>query len=237
MKIIKIFANTLTVMLALVIMWLCFDLVIAAQNTPKIVAEAMAKNKMALEITDFSQYRIDALLKVEDPAFYKHRGVDFKTPGAGITTISQGLVKLLYFKKFQPGFAKVRQTLIARYAFNALTPKDTQLKLFINMVYLGNPYGTPVYGFEDAAKTYFKKDFKSITDDQYLSLLAMVISPAAFSPVKNPEGNAERVRRIKLLLSGEYKPKANMDVYYGKLTQKELELGIPTASYYEGLYK
>ena len=36
-----------------------------------------------------------------------------------MTTISQGLVKVLYFPGgFRPGIAKVRQTLIAQYAFD-----------------------------------------------------------------------------------------------------------------------
>jgi len=39
---------------------------------------------------------------VEDPHSFEHGGVDFSTPGAGITTITQGLVKHLYFDQFKP---------------------------------------------------------------------------------------------------------------------------------------
>jgi len=43
------------------------------------------------------------------------------------------LVKLLYFPDgFQKGIAKVRQTLIARYAFDALVSKEEQLALLLN---------------------------------------------------------------------------------------------------------
>lgn len=46
-----------------------------------------------LDISDLSAWQLDALLKIEDPAFYRHKGVDLKTPGAGLTTITQSLVK------------------------------------------------------------------------------------------------------------------------------------------------
>ena len=36
---------------------------------------------------------MNILIKVEDPDFYDHKGVDFKMPGEGITTITQGVVK------------------------------------------------------------------------------------------------------------------------------------------------
>ena len=45
-----------------------------------------------------------------------------------MTTISQGLVKVLYFPSgFRPGIAKIRQTLIAQYAFDASVSKQEQL--------------------------------------------------------------------------------------------------------------
>lgn len=63
------------------------------------------------------------LLKVQDPKFYHHKGVDTTTPGTGVTTLSQGLVKIFYFDEFSPGIKKIKQTLIARFAFDPLTPK------------------------------------------------------------------------------------------------------------------
>src|SRR5690606_9540138 len=48
------------------------------------------------------------LLKVEDPSFTSHAGVDFSTAGAGATTITQSASKRLAFKKFHPGIGKIR---------------------------------------------------------------------------------------------------------------------------------
>ncbi|KPU27133.1 hypothetical protein TR13x_06760 [Caloranaerobacter sp. TR13] len=158
---------------------------------------------------------MDILLKVEDPNFYNHKGIDFKTPGAGITTITQGLVKKFYFENFRPGIAKIKQTLIARFALNPLVSKDDQLKLFINYVYLGKLDGNPIYGFANASERYFGKPFSQLSEEEYISLVAMIIAPNKFNVIKNPEANSNRVERIKLLIRGEYVPKGLMDLYYG----------------------
>ena len=47
--------------------------------------------------------RIQLLLLLQDPNFYNHQGVDLKTAGAGLTTITQSLSKRLAFNNFNPG--------------------------------------------------------------------------------------------------------------------------------------
>jgi membrane carboxypeptidase/penicillin-binding protein len=155
-------------------------------------------------------------LKVQDPNFYHHKGYDFETPGAGVTSLSQGLVKFYYFDEFKPGLAKIKQTLIARFAFDALTPKDTILKLFINKVYLGQGNGKPIYGFEGGANFYFNKNFTALNWDEYLSLIAMIRAPLTFHYLNEREANNLRVKRIKKFLSGEYVPVDNSDWLYDR---------------------
>jgi membrane carboxypeptidase/penicillin-binding protein len=96
---------------------------------------------------DLSQRQLDILLKVEDPDFYNHHGVDFKTPGAGWTTITQGLAKQFYFKNFKQGIMKIKQTLCARFALDPLVSKKNRIDLYLNIMY----YGNGVYGLKDAA--------------------------------------------------------------------------------------
>ena len=57
--------------------------------------------------------RLRLLLRVQDPAFYKHNGVDLKTKGAGLTTVTQSLAKRLAFESFKPGLNKIKQTTYA----------------------------------------------------------------------------------------------------------------------------
>ncbi len=185
-----------------------------------------------LTLADLTPRQRGILLKVQDPAFYSHGGVDLTTPGAGLTTITQALVKILYFEKFHPGVAKIRQTLIAAYALDPLVGKDEQLRLFINLIGLGE--GT--HGFEEGARHYFGKDFRGLDEDQYLALVAMIIAPRNFSLSQHPERNRERVARIKRLVAGEYQPKGLCDLYYGPL-DPETQKGLAPFSYFAFYYK
>lgn len=185
-----------------------------------------------LQLYSLTERQLDILLKVEDPQFFEHDGIDFSTPGAGITTITQGLVKHIYFDKFKSGISKIKQTLIARYALDPLMPKEMQLTRFINTVYLG----PKVKGFEQAANYYFRKGFEQLTEDQYIVIVAMIIAPTTFSIEKYPERNKERVTRIKKVIRGEYKPKGLCDLYYGKLDQETQE-NLAPFSCFESYYK
>ncbi|MGD1891762.1 MAG: transglycosylase domain-containing protein [Cyclobacteriaceae bacterium] len=188
----------------------------ARQKTSELVNTILQSDQMKLELADLTDQQLDALLKVQDPNFYHHKGYDFETPGTGKTSLSQGLVKLYYFDNFKAGIAKIKQTLIARYAFDALTPKDTILKLFVNNAYMGQGDSSSIYGFEPAAQYYFEKSFVELNWDEYLSLIAMIRAPNAFHYLNKPDANRLRVTRIKKMLSGEYIPQDNSDQFYDR---------------------
>jgi membrane carboxypeptidase/penicillin-binding protein len=213
-------------------------IVIKARNyTKNEIAKNTITSSHRLDMTDLSQRQINILLAVEDPGFYNHNGIDLSTPGAGITTITQGLVKKLYFKQFKPGIAKIRQTLIAVCALDSIIPKNDQLSLFINIMYLGNVDGEHAVGFGKAAQLYYGKPFQSLTEDEYISLVAVVIAPKTFHIKNHPDWNAERVARIKALIAGEYKPRGLMDLYYGALPPEVINSGLPPFSYFKRYHR
>jgi len=146
-----------------------------------------------LQLTALTQRQLDILLAVEDPRFFEHKGIDFSSPGAGITTITQGLVKHLYFTKFRPGVAKLKQTLIAFFVLVPLMTKQMQLRRFINTVY----FGPKAIGFEQAADFYYRKRFEQLTEEQYISIVAMIVAPNPFNIATHPERNEVRVQRIQ----------------------------------------
>jgi membrane peptidoglycan carboxypeptidase len=155
-------------------------------------------------------------LLLTTPTFYRHHGVDSRTPGAGYTTITQGIVKFLFFDGFRPGllrWRKVQQTIIA-VAFNARVSKEEQLRLFVNNAYLGDQRGHSVRGFSEASEAYFGKSFAQLSDDEYLGIVAMLVAPVKYSLALHPEQNHERVQRIKRLLARECAPTAVEDVEY-----------------------
>ena len=186
---------------------------VARRDTPALVQEAWQRYGRQIALSDLSPQRRAVLLAVEDPAFFRHHGVDLSTPGAGMTTITQGLVKQLYFPGgFKPGIAKIRQALIAQHALDELISKDEQLNLLLNMAYLGSRDGKPVHGFAHGAWSYFGKDFGALSDVEFQSLVAMLIAPNHLSP--GTPAHAERMQRIDAYLSGAYRPTSVLDVEY-----------------------
>ena len=185
----------------------------ARADTAALVQSAAQKYGRRLTLQDVPQRWVDLLLRIEDPQFFKHRGVDLATPGAGMTTITQGLVKLLFIPDgFQPGIAKIRQTLIAEYALDALVSKHDQLELYLNMTYFGSVSDQPINGLATAAEAYFQKPFRALTDDEFIALIGMTISPNDLKP--GTLRATTRVARIKRVLAGEVAPASLLDVQY-----------------------
>ena len=216
MRRINVFLSSLGLLLVVVFAYYFVVVMKARAETPEIVTNALRAESTQLEVDDLTEQQWDALLKIQDPNFYHHHGFDISTPGAGVTTLSQGLVKLFYFDNFKPGLAKIKQTVIARFAFDPLTLKDIILKLFVNHVYMGQRDGRATYGLVNAAAFYFNKKFKELNRDEYLALIAMIRAPDAFHYFNEREENDARVIRIKKFLSGEYVPRDNRDWLYDR---------------------
>jgi membrane carboxypeptidase/penicillin-binding protein PbpC len=185
----------------------------ARADTIALVQQAFQTYGRQVTIKDMPPLQIDMLLKIEDPMFREHQGVDLTTPGAGMTTITQGLAKLLYFPEgFRQGIGKIRQTLIAEYALDDLVSKDEQLELYLNATYFGLNAGKPIHGIAAAADFYFRKSYRDLSDDEFIALIGMTISPETHKP--GTSFSAIRVARIKTFLSGKVKPVSILDFEY-----------------------
>ncbi len=159
---------------------------------------------------DLSPRQLHILLTVQDPGFFQHQGVDFSTPGNGWTTLTQSVCKFIYFDEFKPGIRKIKQTLLARYALNELASKEEQITMYLNLVW----FDRGVRGFAAAARHFHGKPFSQLTDDEFTALMAMLARPKELNPNTHPQANAERVRRIKAVLAGRYKPQGLFDIWY-----------------------
>ena len=148
------------------------------------------------------------LSAVEAPALFDHAGLDMTPPGAGKTTITQALVKRLYFDPFRPGFAKLEQSLIAHFAVESLIGKDTILTAFLDQSW----FGDAEVGFEAAAEAQFGKPVAQLDESEFIALVARLIGPAQFTP--GSDALAIRSARITRLLAGDCTARSNSDVYY-----------------------
>ncbi|QNA84804.1 transglycosylase domain-containing protein [Sphingomonas sp. So64.6b] len=202
--IIWITAGAIGSLLILLIGFEAYAVIRARARTPMIIAQ----NKVRpITLAQVGKRHLAMLLRVEGTGFFHHRGVGNVTPGQGRTTMTQALVKRLYFDGgIQTGFAKVEQSLIARYVFDPAVPKRDQLEMFLNLASFGTIRGRPVIGFENAALTFHGKPIGSLDDRQFLSLIAM----------------------LEALVAGRCKPRDLTDVSYedcplGWLTQRMID--------------
>jgi len=99
-------------------------------------------------------------------------------------------------------------------------------------MYFGNVDGKPIIGLESAANEYYHQPTNKLTEDQYISLIAMLVEPKTFHIIEHPEWNLDRTNRIKALIAGDYKPQGLMDQFYGELPQEVISAGLPPASYF-----
>ncbi len=181
---------------------------------PGIAARARAHEARGFRGADLPPEWKSILLAVEDPAFHEHPGVDLFTPGAGQTTLTQALAKVHCFEAFRPGIhAKLKQTACALVLDRRLD-KELQLTLFLNTASLGPGPDGWVWGFPAAALAYRGRPLEELDRGEFLTLVAMLIGPATYHPVRGPERLARRVARIEALLAGRCRPAGHGDVYY-----------------------
>jgi hypothetical protein len=152
------------------------------------------------------------LLKVEDPTFRTNKGIDLSTPGAGMTTLSQGLGKLIFFDHFKPGFRKGELMVLTRFALYPEVSKQRTLQAVVASAYFGTRQGRAVTGFADGARTWFGKPLSRLSDDEYLALVAMLVAPDNLKPGRDDAARLDRVARIKRLLARQCKPTGLRDV-------------------------
>jgi membrane carboxypeptidase/penicillin-binding protein len=202
----------LLVVAAMVVGYYTAAVVVARSKTPGIVTSYYASGAIKTPAKSLSKRQLEILLKVEDPSFYHHHGVDFTTPGAGWTTITQALAKEFYFSEFRQGVMKIAQTLYARFALDPLVSKEQQLDIFVNTLY----YGNDTYGLFDAARYYYNKTPSELNEDEFISLIGSLVAPNELNVEDHPKENSERVRRIKRVLDGTYAPEGLFDIMYDR---------------------
>ena len=131
-----------------------------------------------------------ATVAIEDKDFYKHHGLDFsgifrailvditrgKTSQGG-STITQQFVKnaLLSPKK---SFARKIKEAILSIELEQTRSKEEILTLYLNEI----PYGSNVYGVEEASKFYFNKSAKDLSLSEAATLAALPQAPTYYSP-------------------------------------------------------
>jgi membrane carboxypeptidase/penicillin-binding protein len=226
---VKKIAITIGVLLGILVAYLAAASAWAYTVTPTVIA--LASKQPATDLRSLPDSTVQILLRVEDPGFRKHKGVDPFTPGQGMATITSSLARSLYLHRYDlGGVGGVGQAVfrtVDKYAapvdlapeamalvVNRKVSKDKQLRLFVQNVYMGTQNGRPVYGIGDAARVYFGKRTRDLTRRYVIALVGMMVDPDELHPLNHPDALAERIARIDRLLHRQCKPRGAFDVYY-----------------------
>ncbi len=198
----------------------------ASLSAPELLnSESISDSKVKL-----SPEQVEILLAVEDPNFFSHIGVDI-SGGQGLTTITSSLARDIFLGNTHLGGIKGGMQKIYKAVFscckkidvgrdimalvlNQHMSKDKQLQIFASHAYFGKYRGRGVIGFPAAAKAYFDKPLDQLNNTEFVSLVAMLLSPNYYHPINGEALLKERVTRINKLLSGACKPRGWLDIEY-----------------------
>ena len=155
-------------------------------------------------LEDIPEEIIKAFIQAEDQHFYSHFGIDVgsvlrasfqnisnKTTISGASTITMQLARIISPSPTRNILAKGKE------ALNALRLELRLSKNEILELYLNNlPFGFNAEGVSTAARSFYGKDLKSLTQEEIYTLAVIPRRPQSYNPLTNPENCAERASQI-----------------------------------------
>ncbi|TET06422.1 PBP1A family penicillin-binding protein [Candidatus Dependentiae bacterium] len=160
-----------------------------------------------IKLEQMPDYLIQAFITAEDRDFFNHIGISFKgiirssfvnlyhrRIVQGASTITQQLVKLLFFDTQKTFKRKLKEQLFALLVEQQFT-KEQILETYFNHVY----FGFGIYGVEAASQRFWAKHTHELTLAQAALLASIVRSPANYCPILYPL-SAQKRRNLILHL-------------------------------------
>ena len=154
--------------------------------------EGRGRQQTSVPLSRISPELQHAVVAAEDGRFYEHWGVDWKQVEVvaeearetgevprGASTITQQLVKNLYFTTHRNPLRKVAEWVLAPLA-EVLIGKERILEIYLNVV----EWGPGIYGAEAAAKYHYGTTAARLSRDQAARLAAVLPSPLRRRPAR-----------------------------------------------------
>jgi len=152
------------------------------------------------------------LIGIEDKRYLDHFGVDFKSIfrafvtnirkrrfEQGGSTISQQLVKNIFFTNEKTFTRKIKEVIVSIY-IESRFPKEKILEAYLNEVYWGALQGIKIKGVFAASAFYFGKKPEDISPYEGAILIGLLKGPSFFSPLKKIERLEERAEVVYNML-------------------------------------
>jgi penicillin-binding protein 1A len=158
-----------------------------------------------ISLTAVPPHLIHAFLAAEDHRFFSHVGISLKgilrsffiniykrRIVQGASTITQQLVKLLFYDSQRTFKRKIKEQILALIVEQQCT-KEQILETYINHIY----FGCGIYGVQAACQRFWNCRIENTTIEQAATLAAIVRSPNRYCPLLNSE-QAEARRNVIL---------------------------------------
>jgi penicillin-binding protein 1A len=184
------------------------------------------EDRVPVALAQVPQVLVDAVVAVEDSAFFEHRGVSVRglvraaranVSSGGVaeggSTITQQLVKNSILTSDRTYDRKAKEAVLAVRMERELS-KQQILENYLNTVY----FGQGAYGVSAAARRYFAKDVSQVGLADAALLAGMISSPQTFDPVRHPDAAVDRRGHVLRRLVKE-----------GKVTQADADAAAATA--------
>ena len=150
-----------------------------------------------------------AVVSGEDIYFFTHHGIDLRALRLALaenlsqgrivrggSTISQQLAKNLFLSEARTPLRKL-QELVITVELETLLDKKRILELYLNVI----EWGDGVFGCEAAAAHYFGKPVHGLTEDEALTLAAIIPTARGCDPLDRCASRiGDRTKRIRSLL-------------------------------------
>lgn len=146
------------------------------------------------------EHLVQAFIAAEDWKFFEHCGISFKgivrsllvnlyhgKRLQGASTITQQLVKMLFFDARKTVERKIKEQLFA-VLVELQFSKEHIFQTYVNHVY----FGCGIYGVQAASQRFWGKNVADVTIDEAAMLAAIVCSPGNYSPLLNPLSACKR---------------------------------------------
>lgn len=157
-----------------------------------------------VRLRDISPNLVKAVTIAEDDRFWMHEGFDLEgieeallrnleegRLAAGGSTISQQLVKNLYFSPEKSLTRKLREAVVTWRVENALS-KTRILELYLNCI----EWGDGIFGIGAASHHYYGKSPSALTPREAASLAAVLPNPLKWTPTSQSRVVKLRTRII-----------------------------------------
>ena len=162
------------------------------------------QNRKYAHYNEIPPRMIEALIAVEDTAFFEHDGVNLEaifravikdiqsmSLREGASTITQQLIKNMVLTRERKFSRKLKEVILA-YQIERKLNKEQILERYLNEVYLGHGY----YGVKTAAQGYFKKSLDALSLKEIAILVGLPKAPSNYDPTRHLDLSIARANAV-----------------------------------------